>query len=435
MDDKIEFIDPDGVAAELDYEWNLTGRFAPPVDLFEDVTPFVPGSMVREVKTRPRELTIGFWVHADSDSPPFAEAIATTSSNTGIQSTVITSGISGGQTYTFAAELSRSPAGYVAFTVNWYNNSSTYLTSTYVEVDPVTSQWTTTSTSHQAPSGATRAELFISASLSPGNYIRVRNVSFRRGSNPNLAPNPDFATGLTSWSAVGTTSLNYREADLSDAESALRVALRNLVYRMDPGRGHGYLRVTGPDGTARQIRCRVSEGLGLKERIGDETAPTAQHVVATFRSVDPYWEDIADLTPITFDTGLPPTFFPFFPLRLASSEIVAEATVTNTGDVPAYPKWTITGPGNSIKLVNKTTGEFLDFGSVTLSNGETITVDTNPETRSVLKNGSTNLFGNLAVLSTLWTLARGDNEIELQMNGSSTTSSLQLTYRRRYLSP
>jgi len=162
-----------------------------------------------------------------------------------------------------------------------------------------------------------------------------------------------------------------------------------------------------------------------------------QKVTINFIAHDPYWEDVED-TVRTFTVGLPPTFFPFFPMNLASSTVIASEAIDNEGDVVTWPVWKIVGPGSEISLLNNTTGEKLEFsnsGGLTLGNGEWIDIDTRPGVKTVRRNDGVNLFKYLSADSSMWALARGANQIDLQMSTSTSASQLVMSYRQRYLSP
>jgi phage-related protein len=217
-------------------------------------------------------------------------------------------------------------------------------------------------------------------------------------------------------------------------EPSLRTAQRQLVYAMDPTRGEGTIRVQSPIGDMREIRCYCTSGLGMDEKPGS-SGPDMQQASVTFRAYDPYWRDSLDDIR-TFTIGPAPSFFPFFPLRLTSSQIAANATVTNGGDVEAWPVWTITGPGSGIVLRNLTTGANLIFSTTALGSWESIVIDTRPGIKTVTKQDGTNLFPDLDVTSALWSLQAGPNATRLEMSGAIPGSSaLQLKLRRRYLAP
>lgn len=216
------------------------------------------------------------------------------------------------------------------------------------------------------------------------------------------------------------------------SETALRTAIRSLVAKMDPSRGAGRIRVTAPGGDQREITCSVSGGLELAETLGSDSGYLMQRAVVSFRCHDPYWTDVAD-TEVSWTLGeAPGTFFPIFPLVLAGSEIFVQATVTNTGDVQAWPVWTITGPGSALTIRNFHTNKLL-FVDESLSAGESVVVDTRPGVKSVTKNDGTNLYPSLFLNSSLWPLQRGDNLIWVELFGATTESSVVLRYRNQYL--
>lgn len=217
-------------------------------------------------------------------------------------------------------------------------------------------------------------------------------------------------------------------------ESTLRGLLRDLMYRMDPTRGEGKLRVTSPVGDQREITCLYAAGLEGDEK-DEVSGPGFQAFPVAYTAYDPYWYDISP-TGKTFSVVAVANFFPIFPLHLTASQLVVDDTVTNNGDVETWPVWTITGPGTDINLLNLTTGQTLDF-TATLGTGESITVDTNPNIKSVTLGDGSNVYSLVDwTVSSLWPLARGVNAVRLEMSGiTAGVSGLQVSYKQRYLSP
>ncbi|PWK81736.1 tail protein [Lentzea atacamensis] len=217
------------------------------------------------------------------------------------------------------------------------------------------------------------------------------------------------------------------------SEAAMWTAVRDTISRMDPARGDGKIRVTTVVGDQREITCRVQSGLELSERLNDTSGPEVQRAAVVFRASDPYWYDLSD----TVETWqLDPdsaTWFPIFPLRLASSEVFTDATVTNTGDVEAWPVWTITGPGSSIILRNLTTGKLLSLGALALTSSQVVTIDTRPGKKTITLNDGTNLFSYRTADSSLWSLRRGANAVRIEMSSATAASSVQLARKHRYL--
>lgn len=221
------------------------------------------------------------------------------------------------------------------------------------------------------------------------------------------------------------------------SESAKRTALRTLIRDMDASLGDGRLRVHSPAGDVREIVCRVTQGLELDEGAQD-SYPGWQKLVPMFRAFDPYWYETSD-TVATYTTGATATFFPIFPLRLSSSQVFADATANNPGDLETWPQWEITGPGSSIVVRNLLTGEFTNLtsgiGGVALGDGEKLYIDTRPGIKTVTKGDGTNLWPYLSTDSALWALGRGSIGVRVEMGGATTSSSVKLTYRPRYLTP
>lgn len=223
------------------------------------------------------------------------------------------------------------------------------------------------------------------------------------------------------------------------SETALRTALRAVVYALDPSRGVGTVRVTAPGGDLRELPCVCVDGLPMVERLGQTSNTVDQKLVLAFRAHSPYWTAASD-TVQDFTLGTQPTFFngPWFPLRLASSEILVDTSVSNDGDVESWPVWTITGPGSGIVLQNLTSGKDLAFsaqGGLVLGSGESVVVDTRPGYKTLTKGDGGNAWPHVAATSALWSLSRGGNAIRLQMAGSTTASGLRVSHRPRYLSP
>lgn len=217
-------------------------------------------------------------------------------------------------------------------------------------------------------------------------------------------------------------------------ESGLRTMLRTWAYRLLPDRGDGQLRVMAPGGGQRVLFCRYSDGLEIVQDPGNATR-RLQKAVLVFRAHDPYWQDAADTT-LTFtseDHDSSGSFFPFFPLTLLASESFVTVTITNGGDVSAWPVWRITGPAaNPVVLRNTTTGKRLEVAR-DVGTGEVITIDTRPGVKTVRLNDDTNLYGDLSVDSALWELVRGGNVVAVEFAGATDATRVDLSYRQRYL--
>lgn len=224
---------------------------------------------------------------------------------------------------------------------------------------------------------------------------------------------------------------------LDTNQAGLRTQLRNMIKAMNPKRGKGVVRVTSPLGDIREIDALYLSGLDMDENI-EKSGRFGQQVYITFKCNDPFWRDQSDTTN-TWTVAQAPSFFPFFPLRLTSSQIAVSTTIVNNGDTEAWPVWTIKGPGGGaggIVLQNLTTGLDIAFMTTSLGSGEFITIDTRPGYKLVTKSDGTNLFPDLDPTSVLWPLEAGSNSVNLQLTGAIVgATAMTIAYRQRYLSP
>lgn len=211
-----------------------------------------------------------------------------------------------------------------------------------------------------------------------------------------------------------------------DSRDDLRANLRSLASDLYAGRGDGVLRITAPSGDVREVTGRFVSGLE-----GAEASPVLDKAALVFRAPDPYWQD-GETISVSYSLGSPTPFFPFFPLTLAPETVFGTTTVDNDGDVPAWPVWTIVGPGTSVVLSNDTTGESLTL-TYTLASGEAVVIDTRPGAKTVTLDDGSNLYGSLDNTSTMWALAEGSNTVSVTFNTSTVDSYVSLAYRRRYL--
>jgi hypothetical protein len=172
----------------------------------------------------------------------------------------------------------------------------------------------------------------------------------------------------------------------------------------------------------------------MNETLGADSGPLFQVAPVVFRAYWPYWRDVNAETG-DFEAATTPSFFPIFPIRLTSSTITVDTTITNDGDVEAWPTWHIQGPGSGIVLRNLNTGQVIEFTTTALLLGESIDIDTMTYVKTVTKNDGTNLYPDLTPGSDLWSLLPGANGVRLEMNGiDSLVSGLSISYYQQYLS-
>lgn len=107
------------------------------------------------------------------------------------------------------------------------------------------------------------------------------------------------------------------------------------------------------------------------------------------------------------------------------SSVTDEVLVTNTGNRPSPPVFTINGPVTNPRILNDTMNKEMQF-NITLASGETLVV--NPQNKTVKLNGSVNRRNTL-LAPTWFYLAQGQNSIRYRAESSDTASYLSIRFR------
>jgi hypothetical protein len=203
-------------------------------------------------------------------------------------------------------------------------------------------------------------------------------------------------------------------------------ALMDSVYTWfatadERARTPGYLHVTRADGTTRRIRCYYRGGLE-----GDLSSSVSgtnwRHATVTLVAPGAYAED-ADPEVHTYTQ-------PDFGVSLS---------IINTGQLPAAPIWTLTGPMNMLSIYNNTTGEAIALtsdGGINITAGDTVVIDTRPADErvgyQVQDSGGNSLFAKLTDVSTLWHFQPGLNQFAFGLAGTTVQTEIELTYYAPY---
>lgn len=216
----------------------------------------------------------------------------------------------------------------------------------------------------------------------------------------------------------------------ADGDADLRAKIRGLVRAMRPKAGPGTLTVANETGDRRSLTCYCVDGLPGVESSDGILAGSWWKAALKFYAPDPWW--LGDEQSVSIGLGAPTPFFPFFPLVLSSSTVQGQFTVDlSDSDTPAFPVWTITGPGSSLVLTNNTTGRSLTVAA-SLASGETMVVDTRPDYQSVRRGDGTNLLGSVDGYPDLWPLVEDVNDITAALNGATSNSRIGGSWQPRY---
>jgi hypothetical protein len=260
----------------------------------------------------------------------------------------------------------------------------------------------------------------------------------------------DRTTGLTSPSydlsssryagidGAALTALSALPRDITLAmlvegadRATFRARVARLVHSMRPKAGMGQLVATDELGKVRQISCFYKGGLEGTEQRGEKSADRWWKASVQLWAPTPWFS--GETRVIDFGLGAPTTFFPFFPLVLSPSSIQGQLSIDlSDADAPAYPVWTITGPGTALTLANVTTGAVIQVNAA-LGDGQSMIIDTRQGFQSVRRGDGTNLMGSLASDPAMWPLADGVvNQVSALLTGANASSRIRGSYAPQY---
>jgi hypothetical protein len=214
---------------------------------------------------------------------------------------------------------------------------------------------------------------------------------------------------------------------------AIMKGFTKTTYRRAPG----ILEIQRPDGSARRIQAFYEQGF---EGTAGENWLWAKPTVQLF-CPDGYWYDplvvnYERLAMVKTPGSEPGSFYQPF-INIGSSPLNDDddyyTLINNTGDVEAWPTWTVVGPIGGMTALNETTGQRFNF-TYNVPAGVTVTITTNPA--SVRSSTGLNLSRYIDWFNeegtALWPLAAGYNSITLGVTTMLPGSSVSMKFMARY---
>jgi hypothetical protein len=183
-----------------------------------------------------------------------------------------------------------------------------------------------------------------------------------------------------------------------------------------------------PSGAEWMLKVRRAGGGDIvygKDTIGESDA----QMVVTFRAGDPFFTSVGVNTKVVNSgvSGVNAFVSNLLTLPVASSQTFGILSLENEGDAPAYPVWTIEGPGTNLSLLSWDAKEIRWEG--TLTAGQVLTIDT--RTASVTRENGSNQYGYLYTAPRFWAIPPGVLSAAVAMEGTTTASRITCTWRTR----
>jgi hypothetical protein len=169
----------------------------------------------------------------------------------------------------------------------------------------------------------------------------------------------------------------------SDSELTMLATDRAFRSSLRPDR-EGVLTVQAPDGRSRSIAARLSPDAEDPTLEGDPLDELGYVILADLIADQPWWlggvveKNFTDVAPPSYGffgpTGAGPSFY------LAPANFRGSATISNPGDVDAWPLWEVLGPATAFRF---TIGGQTISGSIDVSPDQRLAIDTDPERSSI----------------------------------------------------
>lgn len=205
---------------------------------------------------------------------------------------------------------------------------------------------------------------------------------------------PAVAGALYRGTSFGPREVSWPVHLFHDGSSREFVERDRAWWKSLHPRHEGVWTVEVPGVSKRHLRVRC-EGDGGWAPQGDPTFFGWATYVVALQADQPFWYE--ELEPKVFETSDPLTFFgtgdPGAPLfNISKSNTLASATITNPGDEPAYPIWTLYGPFESASV---TVGGLTIEVPFALNEGEWLRLDSTPTELTAFDNEGNDRFTEL----------------------------------------
>lgn len=235
--------------------------------------------------------------------------------------------------------------------------------------------------------------------------------------------------GAGDGSTYRATRVLSRDIDLPlDILGADRNQLKSLISRLVMVlAAPATLYVTEPDGTewfTKVVRVGGGEMTYGVNTIGENDA----QIIVTLRAADPYFSSTQVYQETMIGGTSTPPFAPnLLTMPVSANQTLGSLTVNNVGDAPAFPVWTVTGPGSNLQLISPTGETFRWTG--TLTAGQQLIVDT--KTGSVTDGAGVNKYASVYTAPRFWSIKPGVSTATVSLSGPSSATTVVCAWRAR----
>lgn len=234
------------------------------------------------------------------------------------------------------------------------------------------------------------------------------------------------AGGVWRFSKRGIRDLDLPIAIFGTSRSDVETKLRRLARLLQDTSGPTKIVANYSDDTSVSIQAHYVGG--AETQFGSDANSYFCKWAIQLQAPKPYWQ--SEQTE-SFSVGSGNTGRGLLPqltkLKVTSSQAIGVVEVNNTGDVAAYPVWTITGPVDGLVISNGAQS----FGlNIPVAAGQTYTIDT--ENGTVKDDLGSNRYEILNPAPKLFPLLPGTTGVSVNGFGADTNTQISCSYKLRY---
>jgi hypothetical protein len=217
----------------------------------------------------------------------------------------------------------------------------------------------------------------------------------------------------------------------------LRQFKRKLARALSPRNGYCVLKFVESDGVARYLKCYYTGGMEGNE---SSNGFTWVSYGLQLNAMDPwFYGDNVVQNAWTFGSAQALLGPKFLPLTISKGVMAnSSVTLTNPGDIEAWPVWSISGPLRSLQLIGPDGTSFgipaNTDGTDVIKAGRTLTVDTRPGFKTLVDDQGTNYFPKVSANPVLWSVPIGTSTATINAVAGAGSASVSVALSPRYAS-
>lgn len=224
----------------------------------------------------------------------------------------------------------------------------------------------------------------------------------------------------------GIRDLDLPLTVLGEDRVEVETKLRRLASALSDRYGTPMLIAEYADGSSYSIEVHYTGG--AETLFGSDAGETYARWAITLQAPDPFW---VSQQAVSFSLGYDSSTRGLLPslanLQVKTDSVLGSFTISNPGEVDAYPVWNLEGKSTLTSISLNGVGFTYTENMATGTGKRTI----NTRTASVVDSSNTNLYANLGTAPKLFAIPPGSSTISVTIAGADSTTRLSGYFQPR----